>query len=741
MRRGLRWLPIIGCLLSNIAAALEYAPPPPTIEEVRVGFNGRYKLGCWTPVVVAIESDGVAADCFLQLTTVDGDGVPCRYPSVKFQIADDGRRKADSLIRFGTAEPTLIIEVNSGHRQSARMQLTSETSKESSPSPLAAGEKLIVAVGPATTLGDLATGAAAGGEAARFKVARYDDAAQLPADSLAYDAVDAVYLAADQASRYASLKPRSPRGDALKRYLDRGGRVVIVGGPAALELLSSGGALAAFSPLNFSDPVALPRTNAVEEFVGGNKPVRAATAELNQLRVPRVALDTPVGRDLVVDLAEGDLPLIVRRAVGFGAVTWLLLDLEQPILREWTGRGVLLSRVLAPALQIADDPAARSKSTAAVQNNFGFGDLAGQLHQAIDQYPGVTAMPFYLVALMAIGYIALVAPLDYLLVHRVLRRAELTWLTFPLLVAAASGAAYATVERLKGTELRTNQVDVVDYDVAGGHVRGTSLAGVYSPTSAAYGVRIEPAAGLLRSRATNATSHTVWSAMSGEGLGGMHRRAVDSPASVRPYEFRDDALVGVPIAVRSSKLFTGDWTAESNGKGAQALTVAPDGVLAGSITNPCATALADVLVCHGTKAYKLGTLAAGENRDVRGAETRDLQSLLAGAQIVAREKRELSPGVRTRAHDLASLDVDEILIKILFYDVAGGRDHARLASDDLARLDFSELLDLNRAIVIGRIDDAPATNLIVQAEGREIPRAADVRHTVFRMVIPVEKAK
>ena len=56
-----------------------------------------------------------------------------------------------------------------------------------------------------------------------------------------------------------------------------------------------------------------------------------------------------------------------------------------------------------------------------------------------------------------------------------------TWVTFPAMVLAFSGGTFALAHWLKGSELRVNQVDLVDLDAESGLVRGTSWSTLYSP--------------------------------------------------------------------------------------------------------------------------------------------------------------------------------------------------------------------------------------------------------------------
>jgi hypothetical protein len=92
--------------------------------------------------------------------------------------------------------------------------------------------------------------------------------------------------------------------------------------------------------------------------------------------------------------------------------------------------------------------------------------------------------------------------------------------------------------------------------------------------------------------------------------------------------------------------------------------------------------------------------------------------------------------VESRAeYDPFSDDPDRLARMITFHDAAGGSGYTALRNDPLARWDLSRLLELNRAVLFGRID-LPA--VIYRVDGQEIsPRQ---RTTFVRIVLPVEPA-
>ena len=118
--------------------------------------------------------------------------------------------------------------------------------------------------------------------------------------------------------------------------------------------------------------------------------------------------------------------------------------------------------------------------------------MSSQLRRALDQFPGVKLVPFGWVAFFIFLYILLIGPGDYLFLKKVVKRMELTWVTFPLIVVTVSLLAYYAAYVVKGNELRVNKIDIVDVDQPAGIMRGSSWLNVFSPQNRDYSVAVVP---------------------------------------------------------------------------------------------------------------------------------------------------------------------------------------------------------------------------------------------------------
>ena len=711
------------------------------IVDVQVGFDRHYKLGCWTPVRVVVASGLARGDAsktaLLRLETTDGDGTEYVTASEPMQLTPGMPTTATIYVRFGSRLPAMTLTLLSADGATLLTEKL-ESGDDARPgfaAPMSADERLVVCLGRSTALDDVVgrTGVA------ELVAAKLSNVGDLPTRAIGYDGVDAVLLSADRLDRYSNLTAAGSQTAALVDWLQSGGRLTIVAGNDA-GLIFALPAFQRLAAIQVAEPVTLPRTDRLESFAGNDKTI-ANVPVAERLRVPRAT-----GEFGVVDLREGDLPLIARRAVGLGILTISFVDLEHPQLKGWRGRGAVLARAmrLGPMRDAASD-----RPEFAINRSYGYGDLSGQLRSALDRYEGVAVVSFMVLAILILLYILLIGPLDFLLVKRVFRRTELTWFTFPAIVVATSLGAYFAAVWMKGDRLRVSQVDVVDCDVATGKVRGTTFAGIFSPKSESYDVRIEPPAKLLSAGLAQSRTTTSWLGLSGDGFGGMQSRTGGGSWFSSPYQVSPDlgSLSGVPIQVWSSKMFLGRWDARGTFTTAATSEFGPlrqlaDGSLAGAVRSPIAVPLEGAMLCYGTNAYHLGTLEAGKSHDASRLDARLLASELQKAEVVAATKSSLSPSMRTRPHDPGSQQVEEIVRKMMFYEAAGGREHARLKNQYHGFLDLSELLKLNRAVLVGTVAATAEAGsaLDLASGGSPVSRDEDRRRVFVRIVLPVEPA-
>lgn len=720
-------------LLPTLAAAQDRKPPE--IVGVRVGIDNRYKAGLWTQVDVTLRGGGDASSGEVSVLVPDGDGVPGLISTPQAQpcqLSPDRETTVRLITRFGQVRSELKAQFRVGGRVVASRTFSAAAQADSEHFlPAIENQKLVIVVG-GSSLGVEDTGKLAGLDPEHRPVAaRIDDIERLPEQCCGYEGVDAVVLSTGRSELYRKLAADSARLQALDQWVRLGGRLVLCAGSRAEKILAQNSPLRQFAPGRLDRMVTLRQAGAIETYCGSRQAAVPTGGERISLRVPRLA-------DIqgTVEAAEADLPLIVRTARGFGQVIFVAADLDLAPFERWTDRPLLMARLL-------DMPTARAEASneSTAMMHYGYNDLAGQLRSALDSFDGVQLVPFWLVAGLIVVYILLIGPGDYFFLRKIVGRMTWTWLTFPAIVIVVCVAAYVLACRLKGDQIRVNQIDLVDVDAASGQMRGATWLNVFSPRMESYNFAVEPkkadGAALPGARVW-----TAWLGLPGNALGGMNQRGGGPLLWNEEFRYAEnlDALFGVPIQVWATKSLTARWTAPGAAFPAAELAES-DELLSGSITNTLPFALRGCIVAYGRWAYDLGEIEPGQAARLTPKTKRsELKTLLTGYRAVFTEgdksRQEATP------YDQSSTDLAGILRTMMFYSAAGGRRYTGLWNDYQGFVDLSDLLKTDRAILVARNPVASGTGsrgAELLRDGRPLAGSQDRHETMYRFVFPVKK--
>jgi hypothetical protein len=77
----------------------------------------------------------------------------------------------------------------------------------------------------------------------------------------------------------------------------------------------------------------------------------------------------------------------------------------------------------------------RNRDRSAALGQSGLTDLATQFLRTADEFESVERVSTWTVMGLMLLYLFIIGPIDYLVVHRILKRPRWTWVTFPLMVA------------------------------------------------------------------------------------------------------------------------------------------------------------------------------------------------------------------------------------------------------------------------------------------------------------------
>lgn len=719
----------------------------PTVDSIAIGFAGRYKVGFWTPLEVTVRGGARPLKCVVELTVPDGDGVPSRFTgpmSGNVTIAAGELVTVRLYAKVGQRQGPMVVGIRAGEQLLATR--TFEPGDESLAGVLPSNRGLLLALGGPLTGADKPTL-----EQRQFTVADVSDLKHLPDDWWGYDGVDTVVLATHDAAFVARLLAARRKLAALGQWVRMGGRLVLSVGKLAEQVLADDSPIAPLVPGHFETLAPLRQTTPFESYAETSDALEMAPGF--GLQVPK--LQDVVGRiEAYAGGAARDLPLVVRSPLGFGEVVFLAFDMGEPPFAGWRARPLLVDRVLRRAA-VPDS----TKATGAIGQvtTLGFEDLTGQLRGALDQFAGVTLVPFWLVALLVFAYVLCIGPLDYYLVRRVLGRMEATWFTFSFTVVAFCAGAYFLAYGLKGDQLRINRIDVVDFDASTQLVRGTSWINLFSPKTDTYDLELRPEAfatapaevsdtlnspdETAAAAETEASSGVLfsWLGLPGSGFGGMDPASGNSPLSgdslsggamfTEPYDYARElnGLRRMPIAVWSSKALVGRWWAR--GAAGVEADLNDTGRLNGSLTNRLGIAIPDGLLLFDRWAFPIRDWKAGQTLDVQlDLDQQTVETYL--RHMAALGDRNVTP-----PYDRASFDIRRIVEILSAHELAGGAKYTGLAHDYQGFFDMSRLVANRRAVLLVRVDRPAAT---LERDGKKLTDDKSEPWTFFRYVFEVE---
>ena len=708
------------CFLMFCTVAM--AQPAPNdnlrVAGIRAGFEGHFKIGFWTAVDITLEGGNDTFTGTVELTALDGDGVPSRVstrPDEPISVAPGEKVVVRLYAKIGQPRGDVTVTARSTECLVATRRFVMPED-ESLSGVLPSERGLVVLLGADPTdaeqahfgkLGAVVTG-----------VSSFDD---LPADWWGYEGVDLVIITTADHSFAEHLARETPQLAAINGWVRMGGSLILSTAREAKTVLADGSPLTGLVPGALKGVVPLYQSTMLEAYAETAEPLETGagrfSVEVPQLADARGVIEVGAGKEL------RDLPLVVRMPHGFGQVVWLALDLDAPPLVSWRGRTQLLEKLWKRpgAKQLDTETGATGEVT-----TLGFDDLAGQLRGALDQFEGVTVLPFWLVAALVVAYIACIGPLDYYLVTRVLRRPEATWITLAVTVVAFCAGAYALAYRVKGRQVLLNQVELVDFDAESRTERGTAWANLFSPRTESYDLTLEPSTG--GSTSADAPHRLFsWWGLPGRGFGGMNATAGNLPLFSDAYQIspRLDALSQVPIAVWSTKAFVGRWWAQQASPIEARLS--HPGKLTGTLESHLDVPLSDCVLMYERWAYPIRQLSPGRTIDLETVDPQTVDTYL--RRVTVQGDRNVTP-----PYDRASFDVPRIVEMMSSYSLAGGERYTMLAHEYQGFIDLSQLVRLGRAVLVGRAA-TPAAHL--DRDGT--PLDVEGGHwTYYRFVFPVE---
>ncbi len=715
------WIVLAVLSLSGLAPCR--AADEVRIESVQVGLQGHLKVGRWTSVRVIV-SGPADREVAPAIVAPDPDGSATTWPLPSVTLNGDQPVESVGVFQVGRMTGALRIEAE-GSVLSIPLQPRGTTRDEGAVQSDRQSVTYVGVLGPAA--GFEQAFSADVGDVAGSRVIRFEDPSELPSSIEAYDALNVLVL-----SQRFDLD--QDRNAALAGWVSHGGHLVLTFGTAPDAY--AGSSVAAWTPVTAEGSVNVSDVASLADRVIGSPPLAAGRG------IPGVRIAAPEGIELAGSLRG---PLIVRSAYGLGRVTAFALDWTQPPLSTWKGLPGLCR-------YLADAEASRARSEGPSGSQLrptGVSELATQLSGQLDHFPQVERPSYWTVIGLAVAFLLLVGPLDYLLVHRLLRQPRLTWLTLPAWVAIAALSGNAVANQMNPTERHANQVTLLDADGETGLLRVQSWMTVYSPAPRRYEVAAEVVDWGVGFEAAPRSPVVTWAGIPESGFRGMYRAGgldlANAPYSIGPDRDRIDNL---PIGYASSKAVQAEWRSSAQFIVRSDLQDDGSGRLQGTLTHDLPVGITDYCLAYRNLAYVPRATAINGRapslppglawNPAESLQPRILDRYLKGItyRYVEDEKRKGHEGVpNQRDYDPLGLDSLAWARVLTFHDVTGGPQYTTLSNHALAESDLSRLLGLNRAVLFGRIE-SPAVTYAVDGEEASPER----QWTFVRLVLPVRPA-
>jgi hypothetical protein len=746
------WLGLLSCI-----GPPGYCAAPPSkieVENIRVGFDASlstsktsntFKIGTWTPVWVQLRAGPEPFNGFMQVMVADDDGTPVAY-SLAVKVEANKSERYTAYVRPGAREPEIeirLIDANGRHAGGARQDMLIPQGVGS----IMPNETLILTLGRPQGIetmvelpGFKVPASGPNGSAVdEIVTARIDaQTGMLPGRWIGYDAARAIVF--DTNDRQALTALDALRGQPLVDWVERGGHLVVAVG-ANWQIVRDS-VLAPILPGLPSGQERVTSLEALDRFAGSSKQITPpGTGAVMVTKLQEVK-----ERGGTIMALASNLPLVVRGSHGFGRVTLITLDVDQKPFSDWPDRSLFWVKALDLRRPSIDPTGAGSPMA---PRWYGVSDLSSQLRAALEQYPGVKLIPFGWVAFFIFLYILLIGPGDYFFLKKVLKRMELTWITFPTIVLTVSLVAYYAAYVLKGNDLLVNKVDLVDIDQEAGIARGNTWISLFSPQNRDYTIHAIPTPLDRDDSTTTATSSggetprapagtdvvMSWFSAPEDRFAAMGNSSRRFSFSGSGYAYQPpggvEFLENVRIPIWSTKCVTAQWFSPAAPLVEADLIQAGTDRVEGTITNRQSIPLEDAILAYGKDVYDLGTLSPGTAVRIELGKQRNLSGYL---KAKAAKYTSESPWQR----DAFKIDRFALMQAIMFHESETAPTNERvLGNSPLHHIDLSGQMALGHPMLVARIDRTGA-RLVLD----KVPSPPKIDQlTLVRLVLPLKKSQ
>lgn len=456
-KRYLRRPVIIGLFLVLIIGTLGFSPPSQQQDielEIAAGFAGYYRADKWTPVKVTVRNN----------SNRDIQGAV----QIRAQASADGREQVFNspfFVRFGSERSEYIYVSFEEQTREFQVELLDQEGRVLETQvqqvlPVRQRDILYAVISEANEqiqLTGLRIGAGAG-----YQVNwRPDD---LPASADALRSLDVITIFGINNARLSEGQQQ-----ALQDWVTGGGHLIVHGG-AGTTWQFANEYLNPLLPADLLGNEAIPSLTALGRFVGH------PSDALTQSSGAGFIVTETIPRDgATVMLEIGNIPLVVRRAIGTGLVDFVGLDPISSPLDEYEQTTALWQELIT----------SRPQRTL-WSYDFEDWEAADNAARIVTGFELPSALQ--MLGFLAL-YIALIGPINFFVLRAIGRR-EFAWFTIPIVIGIFTVIAYFTGFSLRGDEATVNHLAVVQVYPESERARVDGLVGVFSPRRTTYNISV-----------------------------------------------------------------------------------------------------------------------------------------------------------------------------------------------------------------------------------------------------------
>ncbi|XZE33957.1 hypothetical protein SH501x_004761 [Pirellulaceae bacterium SH501] len=729
------------------------------IRSIYSGLNGVWKVGFETVHRIELISE-VDSSLALELDTVDGDGVGVRYRSAEWTVHLKASEPSTFSLyaKHGRANRPIVVRLLDGR--------TGEVLREHPLTDVERGEVLpaeqpwVVGIGSSGMKLDSAILRSAKGLLGDYTVTEIDDSQSIPEKSSVWDGVDLMIFSSSNAKLLGELTDSQAAG--VRDWIRSGGRCLLSLG-AHSEAWFQHASLSSLVPGRFVEVAKQCNPGPLESYLNSEIPLQpfdSAVLELNDATLELIG-------------QKGDrakYPLIAKWAFGLGKVRFIATELDSESLLRWESQPAFIKWILNDQWE---GRGANSKAMVGAE------DLSLQLNSTLDQFIDLKMGSLTQMSLLLGFLLAILGPIDYFLVAKRWRKPRWTWAT---LIATSVGCCLFLAglqKSWKPASAQLNAVELVDIDASTGTLVARSYAHLYGGSRGVFAVRaMEKSDGLLGSQSRDmatAAQHLAidWMGHPGKSLGGFDStvatdrilpgyeivRRGDATAEAGRDGSQSDKLqfasvqelvrtaverLGVPEAGTKSLMASGEVEIPASWNFGQ-LSSVPGAIdlLNGSIVNPLPCDLRNGVLLYRGRFYSLPLrMRTGEGVSISVSTIPKDFARRLQKRINVDGKDEGTPWNKQETGDPKRL-----LEMIAFHRSGGGFGYTGLIHRYLSRLDMSELLRSERAILFAELSESQVEWVATRRDLQETQETNDEpsselagsRTSMIRIVIPVMK--